>query len=114
MPKFVFLFTREGTHRTIEKEVILTLLPMVIADRSQHTQRFVDFLGSEAQAATQRITLDQWSSFLEFSDKVDGDFVGYDEDGAWPLLLDEYVEWCQEQAKPKPKAKAKARGGRAR
>lgn len=92
--RFVFLFSREGTHRTIEKEIVIALLPMVIANRSQHLPRFLQFLEHSVEKGL-RVTLDQWSSFLEFSEKVSVDFEGYDEDGAWPLLLDEYVEYCQ-------------------
>jgi len=87
--KFVFLFSREGTHRTIEKDLIAALLPIAICGRSAHTENFLKFLEG---SATTRVTLDQWCSFLEFSDKVGLDFAEYEEDGAWPLLLDEYVE----------------------
>ena len=49
-----------------------------------------------------RVTLDQWCSFLEFSVKVGAapGFEGYEEDGAWPLLLDEYVEQLKADAVP--------------
>ena len=87
--KFVFLFSREGTHRTIEKDIVAALLPIAIGDRSAHTASFLAFLEN---SSTTRVTLDQWCSLLEFSDTVAPDFEGYEEDGAWPLLLDEYVE----------------------
>ena len=93
--RFVFLFSREGTHRTIEKEIVAALLPLAIGDRSSHVDSFLAFL---AQSSTTRVTLDQWCSFLEFSDTVGPNFEGYEEDGAWPLLLDEYVE--NERADP--------------
>jgi len=94
--KFVFQFSREGTHRTIEKDVVVALLPMAVSNRSEHVTAFVEFL---EQCSTTRITLDQWSSFLDFSDKVgvSPSFEGYEEDGAWPLLLDEYVEHWQKK-----------------
>lgn len=90
--KFVFLFSREGTHKTIEKDLVAALLPIAIGGRSQHTTLFLQFL---EQSSTSRVTLDQWCSFLEFSDKVSVDFDGYEEDGAWPLLIDEYVEYAK-------------------
>uniref|UniRef100_A0A8C7GT59 DCN1-like protein n=1 Tax=Oncorhynchus kisutch TaxID=8019 RepID=A0A8C7GT59_ONCKI len=37
---------------------------------------------------------DQWYNVLEFSRTVSTDLSNYDEDGAWPVLLDEFVE-CQ-------------------
>ena len=86
----------EGTHRTIEKDIVSALLPIAIGDRSAHTVPFLAFL---EKSSTTRVTLDQWCSFLEFSDKVGPNFEGYEEDGAWPLLLDEYVEQARADAK---------------
>lgn len=94
--KFVFLFSREGTHRTIEREVVSALLPIAICDRApDHLPYFLEFL--ETLPGTTRITLDQWCTFLEFADKVNIDLQGYEEDGAWPLLLDDYVDFLRQK-----------------
>ncbi|CAM9670448.1 unnamed protein product [Heterosigma akashiwo] len=93
--KFVFQFSREGTKRTIEKDIIAALLPMVVENRSPHLAKFVEFL--EQLPENTRVTLDQWNSFLEFSQQVPLSLEGFDADGAWPTLLDEYVEWLQGQ-----------------
>ncbi|XP_074984033.1 DCN1-like protein 4 isoform X6 [Caretta caretta] len=39
------------------------------------------------------INKDQWCNVLEFSRTINLDLSNYDEDGAWPVLLDEFVEW---------------------
>jgi len=39
------------------------------------------------------INKDQWCNILEFSRSIAPDLRNYDEDGAWPVLLDEFVEW---------------------
>ncbi|CAM9852012.1 unnamed protein product [Ectocarpus fasciculatus] len=91
--KFSFQFSREGTHRTIERDVAAPLLEMVMGARSRYTDAFVEFL-KQCPAST-RVTFDQWSSFLEFSNTVKEGFEGYDEDGAWPILLDEFVEYTK-------------------
>eukprot|EP00904_Undaria_pinnatifida_P003103 jgi/Undpi1/12794/HiC_scaffold_7.g02461.m1 len=99
--KFAFQFSREGTHRTIERDVASPLLQMVMGARSRYTEEFVEFL--KQCPPNTRVTFDQWSSFLEFSNTVTDGFEGYDEDGAWPILLDEFVEY----------SKAKGRGAAA-
>ncbi|XP_064419021.1 DCN1-like protein 4 isoform X3 [Latimeria chalumnae] len=43
------------------------------------------------------INKDQWCNVLEFSRTIDLDLSNYDEDGAWPVLLDEFVEWHKER-----------------
>ena len=43
---------------------------------------------------------DQWYNVLEFSRTVNADASNYDEDGAWPVLLDEFVTWLRRQPPP--------------
>lgn len=44
-----------------------------------------------------RITLDQWMSFWDFCQECD-DLSTYDEaNSAWPVLIDEYVEYMEER-----------------
>ena len=89
--RFVFQFSREGTHKTIEKEMASGLLSLVLdLNRAPHLNQFIEFLGNCSHT---RITLDQWDSFLQFNSAYDVSLSNYDEDGAWPILLDEYVEW---------------------
>ncbi|CAM9246741.1 unnamed protein product [Sphacelaria rigidula] len=91
--KFSFQFSREGTHRTIERDVAVPLLQMVMGTRGRYTEDFVEFLKQLPQNT--RVTFDQWCSFLEFSSTVTDGFEGYDEDGAWPIMLDEFVEYSR-------------------
>jgi len=39
--------------------------------------------------------MDQWMNILEFCRTIKGDLSNYDENGAWPVLLDEYCEWIR-------------------
>ena len=83
--KFVFQFQREGTHKTIEKDTVAVLLPMVLdKNRAPHLEHFVEFL---KVCSHQRITLDQWDSFLQFQYNVAVDLSNYDEDGACTFYL---------------------------
>uniref|UniRef100_A0A8C5ADW8 DCN1-like protein n=1 Tax=Gadus morhua TaxID=8049 RepID=A0A8C5ADW8_GADMO len=43
------------------------------------------------------INKDQWCNVLEFSRTINLDLSNYDEDGAWPVMLDEFVEWYKER-----------------
>jgi hypothetical protein len=78
--KFVFQFSREGTQKTIDKESIAQLMHLVLdKNRAPHLDYFLEFLKI---CKHQRITLDQWDSFLQFQQTVTIDITNYDEDGA--------------------------------
>ena len=90
--KFCFQFNRQGTHRSLDKELVVGLLKMVLKDRvaADRLESFCAFL--EANEQYTKITLDQWTSFLDFCQEVP-DLSSYDEStSAWPVLIDEYVE----------------------
>eukprot|EP01082_Thalassiosira_pseudonana_P009686 g8470.t1 g8470 contig3:176842-177812(+) len=78
--KFCFQFNRQGTHKTLRQR------PKQSTDESYA-----------------KITLDQWRSFLDFSLEFGSDeelLSGYDEgESAWPVLIDEYVEFVEKMSK---------------
>ena len=79
----------------IEKDFVISLLPIVLDNnRAPHLSLFLDFLTNHCTARKySMITPDQWNSFLTFCEQVNLDLVGYEEENAWPTLLEEYVEW---------------------
>lgn len=59
---------------------------------------------------------DQWSMFLVFCKTIDIDFSEYDNDSAWPLMLDDFVTFmrhkrqvsvCEVISKPRKKEVAR-------
>uniref|UniRef100_A0A4X2L0D8 DCN1-like protein n=1 Tax=Vombatus ursinus TaxID=29139 RepID=A0A4X2L0D8_VOMUR len=58
-------------------------------------EKFCEDIGVEPenQSKYRVMNKDQWYNVLEFSRTVHADLSNYDEDGAWPVLLDEFVEW---------------------
>eukprot|EP00980_Cylindrotheca_fusiformis_P010345 scaffold2299_cov131-Cylindrotheca_fusiformis.AAC.32 len=97
--QFCFKFNLEGTHRTLDKDMVVALMRMVLTGRipSERLDTFCAFL--ESQTSYSRITLDQWTSFLDFCYECE-DLSTYDEStSAWPVLIDEYVDYMEEQQK---------------
>jgi len=99
--KFCFQFNRQGTHRTLDKDMVVALWQMVLKGRipDERLETFCTF--TEKQKSYSRITLDQWTSFLDFCYECE-DLSTYDESlSAWPVLIDEYVEYMEEEQKKK-------------
>jgi DCN1-like protein 4/5 len=54
---------------------------------------FAEFLN--LPKAPRVINKDQWFNILEFSRTINVDLSNYSIDGAWPVLLDDFVEYLQ-------------------
>jgi len=94
--KFAFNWAKDQeTQKCLEIETSKQLVAILVGKRSAHTDKFIKFL--DEQQSYKVLNLDQWMSFLEFSRSVKGNFENYDENSAWPVLLDEYVEWARAQ-----------------
>lgn len=92
--KFCFKFNLlESTHKYIEKEIALALLPVILdTNRAPHLNYFMQFLQQNTKIT--RVTLDEWDQFYDFNCRIHDNLSNYDADNsAYPVLLDEYVEY---------------------
>lgn len=88
---FALLFAfQDKDQRSMDIETARAMLALLLGKQWSMHGHFDAFL---SQSKYKVINKDQWCNVLEFSRSVNADLSNYDEDGAWPVLLDEFVAW---------------------
>lgn len=88
--RYAFDFAREKDQRSLDLNTAKCMLGLLLGKSWPLFPVFNQFL---EQSKYKVINKDQWCNVLEFSRTINLDLSNYDEDGAWPVLLDEFVEW---------------------
>lgn len=91
--RYAYDFARNKDQRSMDVETAKAMLGLLLG---KHWPLFGSFHQFIEQSKYKVINKDQWCNILEFSRSILPDLSNYDEDGAWPVLLDEFVEWYRE------------------
>ncbi|XP_040039336.1 DCN1-like protein 4 isoform X3 [Gasterosteus aculeatus] len=97
--RYAFDFAREKDQRSLDLNTAKCMLGLLLGKTWPLFPVFNQFLEFTVpqQSKYKVINKDQWCNVLEFSRTINLDLSNYDEDGAWPVLLDEFVEWYKER-----------------
>ncbi|XP_064607628.1 DCN1-like protein 4 isoform X2 [Liolophura sinensis] len=94
--RYAFDFARDKDQRSMDIDTAKAMLTLLLGKNWPLFSHFHQFL---EHCKYKVINKDQWCNILEFSRTIMSDLTNYDEDGAWPVLLDEFVDWYREQKK---------------
>ncbi|KAG2714280.1 hypothetical protein I3843_03G022100 [Carya illinoinensis] len=86
---FVFFICRENGQKNITVSKAVTAWRLVLAGRFRLLNQWCDFVEKNQR---HNISEDTWQQVLSFSRCVHENLEGYDPEGAWPVLIDEFVE----------------------
>ena len=100
--EYSFDFSKEPNQKSLPLDTAAAMWGVLLGGRWALVEEWCDFLRREHGKA---VTRDTWSQTLEFSRLIGPDLEGYDPAGAWPYLIDEFVEERLEA-----KAAAESRG----
>uniref|UniRef100_A0AC35GW97 Defective in cullin neddylation protein n=1 Tax=Panagrolaimus sp. PS1159 TaxID=55785 RepID=A0AC35GW97_9BILA len=65
----------------------------IIFVKNQRVDKWISFLEKEEKRG---VTKDEWKIFLDFLNTVKEDFSNYDPEDAWPVRIDDFVDFCKE------------------
>lgn len=86
---FVFFVCREGGQKNITISKAVTAWKIVLAGRFRLLDHWCNFVEKNQRY---NISEDTWQQVLSFSRSVHENLEGYDREGAWPVLIDDFVE----------------------
>jgi hypothetical protein len=97
--RFCHIFSREGTKKTLEKDIVQALLPILLdANRAPHVASFLEFLEDPSSAEFTHFSIDAWDGFYVFNNSVSPTLEDFDgENSSWPTVLDAYVAFRRGQ-----------------
>jgi len=79
--------------RGIEKSMATGMLKLLMGESKPHVTEFCAYLDHDESVKV--ISQDAWTCFCEFSSTIAKDLSNYDEEEAWPCLIDSYVAFRQ-------------------
>ncbi|KAI4352566.1 hypothetical protein L6164_006803 [Bauhinia variegata] len=86
---FVFFMCRENGQKNITVRMAITAWKLVLAGRFTLLYQWCDFVEKNQR---HNISEDTWQQVLAFSLCTHENLEGYDPEGAWPVLIDDFVE----------------------
>lgn len=83
---FAFGFGLSEGQKSLPIEVAMGLWDLLLPKKFPLLQDWLQFVQSKGVKGVSR---DTWNLLLDFAETVNADLSSYDEDGAWPILMDE-------------------------
>ncbi|KAG9451332.1 hypothetical protein H6P81_011297 [Aristolochia fimbriata] len=87
---FVFFMCRENRQKSVSASMAIDAWRLVLNGRFRLLNQWCDFV---KEYHRHNISEDTWQQLLPFSKCVQEDLGGYDPKGAWPVLIDDFVEY---------------------